>query len=107
MRQNPSRPKHSASGLLTIVILANTAFAGNAPLDGTSQAFLESHCFTCHGETKQKGKLRLDTLSTDFSDPQIAEKWNEVAFRLNAGEMTPEEEPNQPTAEAIGPEDIA
>ena len=27
---------------------------------------LQEHCVKCHGPVKQKGKLRLDILSTDF-----------------------------------------
>lgn len=75
-----------------------TGFEG---LDETSQNFLKSHCLRCHDSSKQKGKFRLDTLSTDFANPQNAQKWDEVVFRVNAGEMPPEEEP-QPSAVEIG-----
>jgi hypothetical protein len=85
-----------------------TALCSSAPfaraqdqLDETSRAFLKSHCYKCHDESKQKGKFRLDTLSTDFTDPQLAEKWSEVVFRLNAGEMPPEDEP-RPSAVELG-----
>ena len=70
-------------------------------LDQPSKAFLKEHCFKCHNAEKQKGKFRLDNLGTDFANPQIAEKWSEVVFRLNAAEMPPEDEP-QPSAQAIG-----
>ncbi|MCH8048268.1 MAG: DUF1587 domain-containing protein [Planctomycetes bacterium] len=63
--------------------------------------FLKSHYFKCHDSSKQKRKFRLDNLSTDFADPQVAQKWNEVVFRLNAGEMPPEKEP-RPRAKEIG-----
>lgn len=63
--------------------------------------FLNEHCTDCHGEQKQKGKLRLDTLSPDFSDPGTAEKWAEVVRSVNSHQMPPEEEP-QPDAEAAG-----
>ena len=49
----------------------------------------------------QKAKFRLDNLSTDFSDPQVAQKWGEVVFRINAGEMPPKKEP-QPAAAELG-----
>jgi len=71
------------------------------PLDDDAQQFIKSRCIKCHDAKKQKGKFRLDNLSTDFADPQVAEKWNEVVFRINAAEMPPEDEP-QPSAEEIG-----
>jgi len=70
-------------------------------LDKTSQIFLKSHCLRCHDGSKQKGKFRLDTLDTDFTNPLVAQKWDEVVFRINAGEMPPEKEP-QPSALEIG-----
>ena len=55
------------------------------------QPFLEKHCFSCHGEKKQKGKLRLDNLSTDFSDLEIAEEWQFILDELNGATMPPED----------------
>ena len=37
----------------------------------------------------------------DFTNPIIAQKWDEVVFRINAGEMPPEDE-KQPSATEIG-----
>ncbi len=55
---------------------------------------LETHCFKCHGEKKQKGKLRLDNLSSDLvTDRAAAERWHDARDALNLGEMPPEEEP--------------
>ena len=70
-------------------------------LGADAQQFIKSHCIKCHDAKTQKGKFRLDNLSADFTDPQSAEKWNEVVFRINAAEMPPEDEP-QPSAEEIG-----
>ncbi|MCW1925025.1 DUF1592 domain-containing protein [Luteolibacter arcticus] len=67
----------------------------------TARPFLEQHCLSCHGPDKQKGKLRLDTLGRDFTDPLVAEKWTEVVNAMNARDMPPEDEP-QPTDEAAG-----
>ena len=74
---------------------------GVGGLDVSSRAFFKAHCLRCHDSEKQKGKFRLDNLSTDFTNPLIAEKWSEVRFRINAGEMPPEEE-KQPSANEIG-----
>ena len=55
--------------------------------------FIQNHCVKCHGPEKQKGKLRLDTLPPDFSDPRTAELWKEVVDSVSTHEMPPEEEP--------------
>ena len=81
------------------VLVSDTNGLGG--LDVSSRAFFKVHCLRCHDSEKQKGKFRLDNLSTDFTNPLIAEKWSEVRFRVNAGEMPPEEE-KQPSANEIG-----
>lgn len=54
---------------------------------------LKKHCFKCHGEKKQKGDLRLDTLSGDLSKDRIAaEAWHDVRNALNLSEMPPKKE---------------
>jgi mono/diheme cytochrome c family protein len=60
--------------------------------------YFAKHCISCHGETKQKADLRLDTLSLDFAAGGSTMKWMEVIERINAGEMPPPGEA-QPTAE--------
>jgi len=86
--------------MASLCVSANTETALET-MDATTRDFLETHCFRCHGSETQKGKFRLDNLSTDFSDPQVAQKWGEVVFRINAGEMPPPKEP-QPTAAELG-----
>ena len=54
-----------------------------------------------HDDKQQKGELRLDTLSRDFGTHQVAQRWAEVLFRINAGEMPPKKE-LQPKAEELG-----
>jgi hypothetical protein len=61
--------------------------------------FIAEHCASCHGAEKQKGKLRLDTLTADFSDPLVAEKWKEVVNAVSGHEMPPEDEP-QPSVDS-------
>ena len=54
---------------------------------------LKKHCFKCHGEKKQKGDLRLDTLSSDLSKDRVAaEAWHDVRNALNLSEMPPKKE---------------
>jgi len=63
--------------------------------------FFKTYCLRCHDAKQQKGEFRLDTLERDFTNQAIAQRWGEVVFRLNAGEMPPKKEP-QPKAEELG-----
>jgi len=54
---------------------------------------LQKHCFGCHGQKKQKGDLRLDTLDPDIVRGTSAERWHDALNKLNLGEMPPEKEP--------------
>lgn len=61
---------------------------------------LQAKCFGCHGEQKQKGKLRLDTLSADLiKDVRSAETWHDVRGVINLGEMPPDDEEDLTTEE--------
>ena len=57
---------------------------------------LKTYCIKCHGEEKQKGKFRIDTLSNDLYNPQYNETWHDILDLINSGEMPPEDE-EQPT----------
>jgi len=87
-----------ATVVLFVALVPNTN--GVEGFDVSTHAFFEAHCLRCHDSDKQKGKFRLDNLSADFTNPLVAEKWSEVRFRINAGEMPPEEE-KQPSADEI------
>jgi len=63
--------------------------------------FLEKFCLRCHNAEQPGGEFRLDTLPRDFADLQVAQRWSEVVFRINAGEMPPKREP-QPRADELG-----
>ena len=52
------------------------------------QPFFESHCIQCHGEEKQKGKVRLDDISGID-----AGLWKDVFEVLASEEMPPDDEP--------------
>ena len=84
----------------SILFTLNTLFlsaAAAGPIDFQSEVrpILAANCFKCHGEEKQKAKLRLDTLSADLSnDRPAAERWHDVRHALQLGEMPPEEEPD-------------
>jgi hypothetical protein len=89
-----------AVAIACLCFAANTAAAQDV-LGVTARSFLKTHCLRCHNDSRQEGEFRLDNLSADFTNPQVAQKWSEVVFRINAGEMPPPKEP-QPTAKEIG-----
>lgn len=63
-----------------------------AAIDPPVAAIFEQHCMRCHNDKKDKGDFRLDNLAADFSDEMTAQKWAQVMFRINTGEMPPEDE---------------
>jgi len=72
--------------------------APSADFDKVVAPFFKQHCTRCHGEKKQKGDLRLDTLGRDFTTPKFAMHWADIMDRISAAEMPPEDE-DQPKAE--------
>jgi len=54
--------------------------------------FLKQYCYKCHGEKRQRGDLRLDTLDWVIKDNGNAQQWQDVLDAMNAGDMPPEEE---------------
>ncbi|MEO0446070.1 MAG: DUF1587 domain-containing protein, partial [Verrucomicrobiota bacterium] len=63
------------------------------------QPILEAYCVKCHGPDRQKGRVRFDTLSTDFlQDSAAAETWHDASDQIQLGEMPPDDEP-EPTSQ--------
>jgi mono/diheme cytochrome c family protein len=86
-----------------LLCLSRTAGADPLPVEGATfdaimKPFLAEHCARCHGEKKQKGDLRFDTLPRDFAAPLSASHWADAMERISAREMPPDDEP-QPKAE--------
>ena len=67
--------------------------------DEIIKPFFAQHCISCHGDQKQKGDLRVDTLSTDFVAPPVAGHWTEIMDRISTGEMPPKKEPRPAIAQ--------
>ena len=88
---------------LTTAILAAQFLTAAPPPAGFQEhvrPVLEKRCFGCHNEKKQKGKIRLDNLSTDLvNDVRSAETWHDVRAVINLGEMPPEDEGDLTSAE--------
>ncbi|MGV3531499.1 MAG: DUF1592 domain-containing protein, partial [Chthoniobacteraceae bacterium] len=85
---------------LLLVLLTAPVFG--ADFAEVTKPFLNEYCVSCHGPEKEKGKLRLDTLGSDFGNPHTAAKWAEVVNAINGHEMPPEDEEKQPAPEAAG-----
>src|ERR1051325_6790780 len=72
--------------------------AANAPkaspeFERAVKPFFKQHCISCHGEKKQNGDLRVDTLVINFDSPKVMANWEEIMNRINSGDMPPEKEP--------------
>lgn len=67
-------------------------------LESELQPYLESYCISCHGEKKQKGDRRWDTLKLPITDTLTLLHVQEILDILNLGEMPPIEEEEQPSA---------
>src|SRR4051794_4998606 len=87
--------------LAVVLIAVPTAVSAADGFDQTMQPFFQTYCLRCHNAQKQEGQFRLDTLSQDFADQTVAERWGEVMFRMNSGEMPPKKEP-QPKPGELG-----
>jgi formylglycine-generating enzyme required for sulfatase activity len=55
-------------------------------------AVMKEKCFSCHGEKKQKGKLRLDTVSMTPQSATDLAVWRRVLEQILDEEMPPEDE---------------
>jgi mono/diheme cytochrome c family protein len=55
-------PFSTRIGFFLCAITAAASAATTSEFDMTVRPFLQEHCTKCHGEKKQKGKLRLDVL---------------------------------------------
>jgi mono/diheme cytochrome c family protein len=86
--------------LLPVSSTAQQVKPGPAPEFATEVSpFLDRHCVRCHGQEKQKGDLRIDTLERDFSKSTVASRWMDIMERINSGEMPPKKEPRPKPAE--------
>jgi len=59
---------------------------------------MDTYCYYCHGEEKQKAGVRLDTLGYDFTNKDHAFEWKYASKLINSNDMPPSSKP-QFTAE--------
>ena len=89
--------------LLLVFVSATGSLTAAEPggFDASVLPFFKTYCLRCHDAQKQEGKFRLDTLPREFVDQANAQRWGEVVFRMNSGEMPPKNEP-QPKPQELG-----
>ena len=94
--------RYMPTGMKTLLDIDNAEdeyLVFNTPADSTSKEALyfknnirpivETYCFECHGEEKQKGDMRLDTLHWNMINGRDAERWHSALNVINLGEMPP------------------
>lgn len=89
-----------ACAAISSLLPSDARSADTGSLDKLVKPFFSQHCTSCHGAKKQKGDLRVDTLSVDAGSPKIMAHWEEIMNRINSGDMPPEDEP-RPKPEEI------
>jgi mono/diheme cytochrome c family protein len=93
-------PAHQASLLVALLVVwLAPARAHAEPDDTVVRAFFTKHCYECHGQDAEDGRLRLDQLPAEFSSKQQVEGWTAVLDKLQSGAMPPKKKPQPPQAE--------
>lgn len=75
--------------------------ADRKTFESVIKPFLETHCISCHGDTKSKGDVTLNDISADLAAGKDIDLWNAVLKQLELSEMPPAKEKHQPTAGEI------
>ena len=99
----------SARGRLPLTVALALLFSGSPALPGESRKsietwnstivpMLEQHCYECHGDGYDKGKVAFDRLETD-EQVLKPELWVKVLLNTRAGLMPAERKPRLPAAE--------
>jgi hypothetical protein len=70
---------------------SNSGPAVAAEMPEKSRAFFKTYCTECHGEEKQKGKVRLDDISLRVDTLKKADEWAKILNSINSGEIPPED----------------
>ena len=83
--------------LLSIAFVTGTGAFADDPFKKSIQPFLKTYCVSCHGEETQKGKIRLDHLSSNMEDRKKAELWARSLEAIEFGEMPSDKADKFPT----------
>ena len=66
---------------------------------GPAQAFIETHCASCHDNVEKKGDLDLTAIALKPEDPKNFSLWVKVHDRVATGEMPPKKKARPPAAD--------
>lgn len=64
-----------------------------------AEPFLETYCYSCHGEVRTRGGYDFLELSLDMSAPEAGETWSNIFAQVQFSEMPPSDRKTQPSAE--------
>ena len=70
-----------------------------AGFEAHAEPFLETYCYSCHGEVRTRGGYDFLELSLDMSDPDAGETWSNIFAQVQFSEMPPSDRKTQPSAE--------
>jgi hypothetical protein len=76
---------------LALLASVHAIDAPQARMDEKQRGFFNDYCVKCHGEKKQKGKLRLDDISFALDSIESADRWQKILNQINSGDMPPDE----------------
>lgn len=80
--------------LPALLLSASSTFAADEPPAFTAGiAFLQKHCFSCHGGEKREAELRLDGYRDAASIAADRKKWETLQLMVEGGQMPPEDQP--------------
>lgn len=83
--------------LLSVVFVTGADSLADEYFEKSVRPFLKTYCIACHGEETQKGKIRLDNLSSNLEDRQEAELWARSLEAIEFGEMPSDKADKFPT----------
>jgi hypothetical protein len=86
-----------ARAFLVFIALGGSSLAATAP--GAMQAFIDTHCASCHDDVEKKGNLDLTALALRPEDPKNFATWLTVHDRVATGEMPPKKKTRPPASE--------
>jgi len=79
---------------LTFVMLLGSVcklFADDIDFVSSVRPLLEKHCYSCHGEKKQKASINFSEISKTEDAMEQYALWRKVKFQILDGEMPPDE----------------
>jgi len=80
---------------ITHPVISGTPEPDLATFQAEIGPILEESCYSCHGEKKQKGDFRLDTLDPDLTHGKDVDWWLEVVDVISNNEMPPEDDEDE------------